>query len=120
MMCCGMNAINRRTPGTTLATSDCVLMAVAKPVARVAKVLMAKRTASIGNVNVIAAATLAYAGQAGRMTAPATNTTATQTPRPAPTPRIFFDILGPFTRSKQHGALLHARRMLCPIVLREV
>jgi hypothetical protein len=49
---------------------------------------LVRRPIIIGSVNVIASATLAYAGQVSRMTRPATVTTLTQTTSPTTTPSV--------------------------------
>src|SRR5262245_18497125 len=100
MMCCGMNARSRSTPGISLVIVDCGTMrAVTSPAARVANAPIERRAIIIGKVKVIASATLAYAGQDRRMSSPTTITTATHTSNPATTPRIFFDIFPPLERS---------------------
>jgi hypothetical protein len=88
-----MKPTSRSIPGSSVASIDLGTMAaVTSPVARVAKAPIERRAASIGTVNVIAAATLAYAGHESRRMVPATITMVTQTNSPATTPRIFFDI----------------------------
>ena len=83
--------MSRSTPGISLASMDWgAIMAATSPVARLARAPIERRAVSIGTVNVIAAATLAYAGHDRRMTVPATITIVTHTISPAATPKIFF------------------------------
>src|SRR4029453_1095689 len=64
------------------------MTAVANPAATVARAPVARRASIIGNVNVMASATLAYSGHALRMMMPATLTMITHTASPATTPRV--------------------------------
>src|SRR5258708_7281660 len=95
-MCWGTNPRSRSTPVVSVARIDRRAMsAVTSPAESVATAPMASRVVSIGNVNVIAAATLAYAGQDRRRIRPAIVATATNTTSPATTPRIAFSISFP-------------------------
>src|SRR5262245_20655839 len=101
MMCTGMNPTSRTTPGISLAIVDGGAMtAAASPVASVATTPIESRANSIGRVNVILSATLAYAGHDTRMIAPATVTTIIHTASSATTPRIFLAIVVPLERSE--------------------
>jgi hypothetical protein len=96
-----MKAMSRITPGISLAAADRGTMnAVRNPAATVARAPIDRRAAIIGRVNVMAAATLAYAGHERRMISPITITTLTQTASPATTAKIFLDILAPYERSR--------------------
>ena len=70
----------------------CVMHAVTNPIETVAKAPIERRTIIIGNVNVIASATLAYAGHVSRMMSPATTAMASQAASPVTTPMKFLAI----------------------------
>jgi hypothetical protein len=63
-----------------------VIAVVIHPAASVASAPIARRASIIGSVNVIASATLAYAGHDDRKINPATTTIAIHTATPAMTP----------------------------------
>ena len=84
-----MNARSRTTPDSSVATIDRREMAVViDPMTTVAIAPSERRATIIGSVNVIASATLAYAGHAAIMIKPATATTITHTASPATMPRV--------------------------------
>src|SRR5262245_29303723 len=88
-----MKPMSRSTPGINLVSLGFgTIAAVTVPAAIVASAPIERRAKSIGRVNVMASATLAYAGQDVRMIAPTTPTTVTHTASPATTPRIFLAI----------------------------
>src|SRR5262245_55998797 len=100
MTCTGMNPASRSTPGIrTVSVDRGTIMAVTNPVARVATAPVASRANIIGKVNVIASATLAYAGHDARMIEPATVAIVIQAASPATTPTIFLAISVPLGRS---------------------
>jgi hypothetical protein len=89
VMCSGMNARSRTTPDNRVAGVDPLATTVVEyPIASVAHAPIARRAPIMGSVNVIASATLAYAGHAERMMTPAAATMITHTASPAITPRV--------------------------------
>src|SRR5215831_9054430 len=76
-------------------------MAVTIPIATVARAPIERRAIIIGKVNVIALATLAYAGHDTRMIKPAIVATIIHTASPATTPIMFLAIVPPRTISGQ-------------------
>jgi hypothetical protein len=94
-----MKMTSMSTPGINLTMTDFAIAAVTIPIAMVAIAPIERRAIIIGNVNVIALATLAYAGHDTRMMKPATVATITHTPSPATTPTMFFVIPPPLERS---------------------
>src|SRR6516162_268616 len=121
MMCTGMNPTSRSAPGISLASIDRgAIMAVTSPAARVARAPIKRRAISIGKVNVIASATLAYAGHDRRMIAPTTVTTVIHIASPATTPKDFFAMSVPLERSETHRPGLNAISRPGPIVGIEV
>src|SRR5262245_17468954 len=109
-----MNARRRSAPGISLVTVDCGAMTAAtQPEASVARALIERRATSNGSVNVIAAATLPYAGQDNRRIAPATITTVTHIANPATTARIDLDIFAPSDDRRPFPAAARALTARC-------
>jgi hypothetical protein len=66
-----MKAMSSRTPGVNFTAVECgAIAAASNPAATLARALISSLANSIGRVNVIAAATLAYAGHDRRMMTP--------------------------------------------------
>ena len=85
------------------------MTAATHPAPRVAKAPIARRANIIGNVNVMASATLAYSGHALRMIRPATTAMAIHTANPAMTPRMSRAIPVSSRTIGDECALEHAR-----------
>jgi len=85
-----MKASSNSTPGIRRATPERAMRAAMKPIEIVASAPIERRAIIIGSVNVIASATVAYAGQDERMMRPARVATSSQAARPTITPRMFL------------------------------
>src|SRR5262245_45159947 len=88
-------------PGISFAMADGAITALTIPIAMVARAPIERRAIIIGKVNVIALATLAYAGHDTRMIKPATVATITHTANPATTPIMFLAIVLPSNDQRQ-------------------
>jgi len=88
-----MNPSSSTTPGSSDSRKRRVMTVATHPAASVATAPIERRAIIIGSVNVIASATLAYAGHALRRITPATVASATQTTSPATTPTTLLTIL---------------------------